>query len=71
MEQDPHGDEPRAAEPDPPQLEHRVRQRAHQIWLDEGKPEGRAHIHWMRARWELENAPDPKAEVAPERELEQ
>ena len=69
MEQDPHGDQPPASEPDPPELEHRIRQRAHEIWLDEGKPEGRAHVHWLRARWELENAPDPKAEVAPGRKM--
>ncbi len=71
MEQDPHSDEPRAAEPDPPKLEHRIRQRAHEIWLEEDKPEGRALTHWLRARWELENAPDLKAKVEPERELEQ
>ncbi len=34
-----------------------------QIWEEEGKPDGRALDHWLRARWELENAPDPKAEL--------
>jgi len=28
----------------------RVRQRAYQIWTEEGCPEGRAEIHWEMAR---------------------
>ncbi len=31
-------------------LEHRIRERAYQIWLDEGQPEGRAEAHWEMAR---------------------
>ena len=31
-----------------------IRTRAHQIWVEEGKPDGRALDHWVRARWELE-----------------
>ena len=31
-----------------------VRERAHQIWLADGMPEGREVDHWMRARRELE-----------------
>jgi hypothetical protein len=34
--------------------EHRVRARAHQIWTEEGKPDGRDKEHWLRARWEIE-----------------
>jgi hypothetical protein len=30
--------------------EERVRQRAYKIWLDEGRPEGRAGAHWEMAR---------------------
>jgi hypothetical protein len=30
-------------------LEERIRQRAYQIWRDEGCPEGRANIHWEMA----------------------
>jgi len=30
-------------------LEQRIRDRAYQIWLDEGWPEGRADIHWDMA----------------------
>lgn len=31
-------------------LEARIRERAHQLWEDAGRPEGQAHIHWERAR---------------------
>jgi hypothetical protein len=31
-----------------------VKERAHLIWVQEGKPEGREVDHWMRARRELE-----------------
>jgi hypothetical protein len=47
------------SEPD----ENLICKRAHAIWIEEGKPEGRALGHWLRARWELEQAPDPKAEL--------
>jgi hypothetical protein len=33
--------------------ERRVRARAHQIWVREGKPEGRAEEHWNLAREEV------------------
>ena len=32
------------------QVETRIRERAHQIWLDEGCPDGRAEQHWELAR---------------------
>ena len=58
--------EARKAEPD----EHRIRERAHEIWIEEGRPEGRATDHWLRARWELEQPPQPEKELAQlEREL--
>jgi hypothetical protein len=51
--------------------EHVVRERAYAIWVSEGKPDGRAVDHWLRARWELEQAPGPEAELRRlERELE-
>jgi hypothetical protein len=31
-------------------FERRVRERAHQLWVDEGHPQGRADEHWERAR---------------------
>lgn len=32
----------------------RIKERAHQIWESEGRPEGREHEHWQRARREIE-----------------
>ena len=43
----------------------RVRQRAYKIWIEEGRPEGRAEIHWEMAgelvaiEENLLNAPKP------------
>ena len=31
--------------------EQRIRERAHQIWEEEGRPEGREREHWERARF--------------------
>ncbi|HTR14390.1 MAG TPA: DUF2934 domain-containing protein [Roseiarcus sp.] len=43
--------------------EHRVRERAYLIWQEEGKPDGRALDHWLRAKWELKTL-DLKEELA-------
>jgi hypothetical protein len=32
----------------------RIRKRAYGIWIAEGRPDGREHAHWQRARHELE-----------------
>ncbi|GLK78325.1 DUF2934 domain-containing protein [Methylopila turkensis] len=44
-----------------------VRERAYQIWIEEGRPEGREHEHWERARQELgvdpTSAPQAPTEV--------
>ncbi len=47
----------------PASREYLIRKRAHEIWIEEGKPEGQALDHWLRARWELEDAPDAQVEV--------
>lgn len=31
-------------------LEQRIRERAYRLWLDEGRPDGRAEAHWDMAR---------------------
>jgi len=31
-------------------MEQRIRDRAHKIWEEEGRPEGRAETHWEQAR---------------------
>jgi hypothetical protein len=36
-----------------------IRDRAYQIWVDEGEPHGRELDHWLRAKWEVEGAPEP------------
>jgi len=33
--------------------EDQIRARSHAIWIIEGRPEGRAHEHWLRALAEL------------------
>lgn len=48
----------------------RIRQRAHEIWEEEGQPEGREYSHWLRAKADVhdedENAPEraSKADIA-------
>lgn len=32
-----------------------IRERSYQIWLSEGRPDGKAVEHWLRAETELEN----------------
>jgi len=34
--------------------EHRIRERAYGIWIEEGRPHGRDLAHWQRARHELQ-----------------
>ena len=43
--------------------EERIRERAYQLWLEEGKPPGREHAHWERARKALEE--EGRAVAAP------
>ena len=51
----------------------RVRQRAYKIWIEEGRPEGRAEIHWEMAGElvaigeNLLNAPKPAPAEVPSR----
>ncbi len=35
-------------------LEAKIRARAHEIWEHEGRPSGRAQLHWEQARREIE-----------------
>jgi hypothetical protein len=34
-------------------LEARIRERAYDLWTQEGRPDGRQHAHWEQARREL------------------
>ena len=39
------------------ELDHEIRQRAHSIWEQEGRPSGRAEAHWALANAELTAKP--------------
>jgi hypothetical protein len=54
---DVQGDAP--IEKDPGTKHDHIRERAYHIWVDEGQPHGRELDHWLRARWEVEGAPNP------------
>jgi hypothetical protein len=38
----------------------RIKERAHQIWLDAGKPDGKHAEHWEQARQEIERDAEKK-----------
>jgi hypothetical protein len=40
----------------PYDIERAIRERAHEIWMQEGCPEDRAEAHWHQARAEIEAA---------------
>lgn len=40
-----------------PEAEEAIRARAYQFWLEEGRPDGRADIHWQRALASLTEQP--------------
>jgi len=42
----------------PVDREDRIRQRAHEIWESEGRPEGKAQEHWDRAGQDLDHEKD-------------
>ena len=44
-------------------MERRIRERAYAIWDEEGRPEGRALGHWLRARGNWSSREDREAEV--------
>ena len=48
----------------PGTLEQRIRKRAHEIWEQEGRPEGREHDHWEKARI-LVSIEDDKSSLKP------
>ncbi len=45
----------------------RIRRRAHEIWEEEGRPEGREYSHWLRARAEINDEEDGDAPAPAER----
>ena len=37
--------------------ERRIRERAFEIWIEEGQPQGKEREHWERAEKEMDDAP--------------
>ncbi len=64
---------PKRAETKVNHIEHRVRERAYRIWLDEGRPEGRADLHWEMASElvAIEETPDLALQPNPLRPREE
>jgi hypothetical protein len=48
-------------------LMEQIRQRAYQIWLDEGCPDGRDRIHWLHAEAEFREKLQPRSHADEER----
>jgi hypothetical protein len=48
-----------------PDLEQRIRVRAYELWLEEGKPEGKDKEHWERAQAEIEKLEEPAIGPSP------
>ena len=46
------------------QHDDRIRQRAHEIWEQQGRPEGRQEEHWAQARREIEAGSGPPQAAA-------
>jgi hypothetical protein len=42
----------------------RIRQRVHEIWEEEGRPEGREYSHWLRARAEVREEASAPADAS-------
>jgi Protein of unknown function (DUF2934) len=45
--------------------EQRIRERAYAIWEQEGRPDGREHAHWERARSLLETEAEARGRTGP------
>ena len=46
------------------EVDHQIRQRAHSIWEQEGRPHGRAEAHWALASAELTAKPSARKKAA-------
>jgi hypothetical protein len=44
-----------------PDREERIRERAHALWIEEGRPEGSEERHWLQAAAEIDAQDAPKA----------
>ena len=41
----------------------RIKARAHQLWLEEGQPGGKAHVHWAQAEQDMNASRDDIADA--------
>lgn len=51
--------------PETQDRQERIRQRAYELWLQDGEPEGKEGEHWERARLEIEGGQTEKSEDKP------
>ena len=47
------------------EVEKRIRERAFQMWIEEGQPDGRDKEHWERAKEELTGEKSPPLQPEP------
>ena len=50
-------------------LDQQIRRRAHRIWNDEGRPDGRATEHWLQAEAEVRSEHATEVRVAGRKEM--
>jgi Protein of unknown function (DUF2934) len=48
------------------EVEQRIRERAFEIWIEEGQPDGKDKEHWERAEAEIIEQKTPEEQPAPE-----
>jgi len=56
---------PTSSKPEDDTLEQRIRDRAHDLWVQEGYPQGRDLIHWEMARASIASETTPAKPKAP------
>lgn len=49
--------------PDNENLEQRIRERAFQLWIEQGQPEGKENEHWEQARTEIEGQKEKSEKI--------
>lgn len=50
-------------------LEHKIRERAYEIWEEQGRPEQRATEHWLQAQTEVQTERAAEVRTAGRREM--
>jgi hypothetical protein len=55
----PKTNHPPSSEKRPPPTQEQITQRAHRLWIEEGRPEGRHREHWEKAEAQLRAGSGP------------